>query len=122
MQLHVDNAYKLEQQGFISRGQRMQFEVARNQVQRLYQSTQNQHQNSIYELAVLLGLLHIEPLSTPLFINTQHRPNWGSITQKTPKTHPAKSKAKTDILLVDENIALRQSTKNQKLPLWLVIP
>ena len=39
MQLHVDNAYKLEQQGFISRGQRMQFEVARNQVQRLYQST-----------------------------------------------------------------------------------
>lgn len=114
MQLHVDNAYKLEQQGFISRGQRMQFEVARNQVQRLYQNTQNQHQNSIYELAVLLGLPHIEPLSTPLFINTQHRPNWQALLKDSQNT-PLNQKLKTDILLADENIALRQSTKKPKI-------
>ena len=29
MQKHYDNALKLEQQGFISKGQRMQFEVAK---------------------------------------------------------------------------------------------
>ena len=93
MQLHVDNAYKLEQQGFISRGQRMQFEVARNQVQRLYQSTQNQHQNSIYELAVLLGLPHIEPLKHTAVYQHPASPQLASITQRLPK-YTIKSKAK----------------------------
>ena len=50
MQLHVDNAYKLEQAGFISRGQRMQFEVARNQADRLHQSAALTHQQRVSNL------------------------------------------------------------------------
>ncbi len=40
MQKHYDNALKLEQQGFISKGQRMQFEVAKTNAQRSEQASQ----------------------------------------------------------------------------------
>ncbi len=40
MQKHYSNALKLEQQGFISKGQRMQFEVARNNAERTLQNAQ----------------------------------------------------------------------------------
>lgn len=113
MQLHVNNAYKLEQQGFISRGQRMQFEVARNQVQRLHQAAQNQHQNSIYELESLLGLSRLDRLSTPLFINTKERPDWQALVSAS-QNAPLNQKLEADIRLADANIALRQSTKKPK--------
>ncbi len=45
MQEHYNNALKLEKQGFINKGQRMQFEVARNNAERTYQNAQSNLQS-----------------------------------------------------------------------------
>ncbi len=49
MQKHYDNALKLEQQGFISKGQRMQFEVAKNNAQRSEQASQANLKASLFQ-------------------------------------------------------------------------
>ena len=118
MQLHVNNAHKLEQQGFISKGQRMQFEVARNQTERLYQNAQNQHQNSVYELNALLGLPSLDApnadvLTTPLFINTHQRPDWQELLDASAQSALGQ-KLDTDVQLAEQNIALRQAAKKPK--------
>lgn len=55
MQAHYNNALKLEQQGFINRGQRMQFEVARNNAERTFQSTESSLRASQFQLQNLLN-------------------------------------------------------------------
>src|SRR5690606_34422911 len=49
MQSHYNNALKLEQQGFISKGQRMQFEVAKNNAQRTYQNAEASLRSSLFQ-------------------------------------------------------------------------
>jgi hypothetical protein len=70
MQKHYDNALKLEQQGFISKGQRMQFEVAKNNAQRSEQASQANLKASLFQLNNLLQSSQITELTTPLFINS----------------------------------------------------
>lgn len=67
-QNHVNNAYKLEQQGFISKGQRMQFEVARNDALLALNTATTQKQNSLFELQKLLQTNADLNLTTPLII------------------------------------------------------
>ncbi len=69
MQRHLDNALKLEKQGFLSKGQRMQFEVARNNAQRLLQNAQANLQSSQFQLNNLLRTNQVNQLTTPLFVN-----------------------------------------------------
>ncbi len=54
MQQHYDNALKMERQGFISRGQRMQFEVAKNNAQRSEQNAEATLRSSLFKLNNLL--------------------------------------------------------------------
>jgi outer membrane protein TolC len=70
MQKHYNNALKLEQQGFISKGQRMQFEVAKNNAVRILQTTETTYRTSLFRLNNLLQSSQITDLSTPLFINS----------------------------------------------------
>ncbi len=70
MQKHYSNALKLEQQGFISKGQRMQFEVARNNAERTLQNAQANLNASQFNLNNLLHQQNNADLSTPLFVNT----------------------------------------------------
>ena len=69
MQQHYRNALKLEQQGFISKGQRMQFEVARNNAERAQQNAQANLNAALFQLNNLLLDSNITELSTPLFVN-----------------------------------------------------
>lgn len=66
MQKHYSNALKLEQQGFISKGQRMQFEVARNNAERTLQNAQANLNASQFNLNNLLHQQNNADLSTPL--------------------------------------------------------
>ena len=70
MQKHYNNALKLEQQGFISKGQRMQFEVAKTNAVRILQTTDTTYKTSLFRLNNLLQSSQITDLSTPLFINS----------------------------------------------------
>ena len=70
IQGHYNNALKLEQQGFISKGQRMQFEVAKNNSQRTYQNAEASLRSSLFQLNNLLQSSQITELSTPLFVNS----------------------------------------------------
>ena len=74
MQKHYDNALKLEQQGFISKGQRMQFEVAKNNAQRNEQASQANLKASLFQLNNLLQSSQITELTTPLFRGTCKTP------------------------------------------------
>lgn len=66
MQEHYNNALKLEKQGFINKGQRMQFEVARNNAERTYQNAQSNLQASQFSLQNLLKTKQGLNLTTPL--------------------------------------------------------
>ncbi|MFX6891841.1 TolC family protein, partial [Acinetobacter baumannii] len=63
--------FKLEQQGFIRKGQRMQFEVARNNALRLLQNAQSNLNSSQFQLNHLLHQQTNGNLTTPLFVNTK---------------------------------------------------
>ncbi|WP_413351139.1 TolC family protein [Acinetobacter zhairhuonensis] len=107
MQSHYQNALKLEQQGFISKGQRMQFEVAKNNADRVMQNSQTNLRASLFQLNNLLQSSQVTELSTPLFVNTSHNqsinqllasyPEQSSLVQKLQKdTELAKVKVKAE--------------------------
>jgi outer membrane protein TolC len=107
MQSHYQNALKLEQQGFISKGQRMQFEVAKNNADRVMQNAQANLRASLFQLNNLLQSSQVTELSTPLFVNTAHNqsinqllasyPEQSSLVQKLQKdTELAKVKVKAE--------------------------
>ena len=107
MQNHYQNALKLEQQGFISKGQRMQFEVAKNNADRVMQNAQANLRASLFQLNNLLQSSQVTELSTPLFVNTAHSqsinqllasyPEQSSLVQKLQKdTELAKVKVKAE--------------------------
>ena len=107
MQSHYQNALKLEQQGFISKGQRMQFEVAKNNADRVMQNAQANLRASLFQLNNLLQSSQVTELSTPLFVNATHSqsinqllasyPEQSSLVQKLQKdTELAKVKVKAE--------------------------
>ena len=114
MQLHVDNAYKLEQAGFISRGQRMQFEVARNHADRLYQSAALTHQQNIFEIRTLLQDPTISQLTTSLFINTNEQPNYDALLEKLTSNSPITQKLRTDVRIAQNQVTLQEASKKPK--------
>lgn len=113
MQHHATNAQKLEQQGFISKGQRMQFEVARNQSLRLYQNADNNHQKALFELQSLLDKPSITTLSTPLFINTQTSLSWQALMDDFYQA-PLNQKLHTDVLLLGEKVNIHHAAQKPK--------
>lgn len=114
MQLHVDNALKLEQAGLISRGQRMQFEVARNQALRLYQHADSRHQKSLFALRSLLGQSHVSALSTPLFIRPKHHLSWQALRLDFFDKAPLAQKMQLDVRLAEQRVGLEKSKLKPK--------
>lgn len=114
MQLHVNNAHQLERVGFISRGQRMQFEVARNHAQQLYQNSILTYEQSLFQLQSLLNSQHISTLTTPLFINHTLQPNWDNLVNKLNTNAPTSQKLAKDIELANERVGLAKSAKKPK--------
>ncbi len=114
LQRHLDNALKLEQQGFISRGQRMQFEVARNNADRLYQSAQRQLQASQYQLQNLLHSLDIIEPSTPLFVNEQQSLDLTALMDSYAENSPLIQKLQNNTMLAQQNVKVKQAAQKPK--------
>ncbi|MFB6348114.1 TolC family protein [Moraxella sp. ZJ142] len=114
MQQHANNALKLEQAGFISRGQRMQFEVARNQTQRAYELAKLAYEQSLFELQDLLGKRQLDELSTLLFINPSQSLSWQDLQQAFDTQSPLVQKLAADVSLANQQVKLQKASKKPK--------
>lgn len=115
MQKHYKNALLLEQQGFISKGQRMQFEVARNTAQRLFQNTETVYKSSLFSLNNLLQSSDITTLSTPLFINNTQTLSLNTLLKTFPEQSTLIQKLQKDAQLAGANIKVQQAAKKPKI-------
>ncbi|WP_442855633.1 TolC family protein [Acinetobacter sp. NCu2D-2] len=111
MQQHYRNALKLEQQGFISKGQRMQFEVARNNAERGYQNTQANLNAALFQLNNLLQQSQITELTTPLFVNRAEPNNVNTLLNTFKESSPLVKKMQMDTELAKANVKAQQATK-----------
>ncbi|ALH96566.1 TolC family protein [Acinetobacter equi] len=111
MQRHYDNALKLEQQGFISKGQRMQFEVARNDALRILQSTDIAYKTSLFRLNNLLQSSQITDLSTPLFINSSQNQDLNTLLTSFEENSNLIRQLKMDTQLADVNVKTQYAAK-----------
>ena len=111
MQKHYSNALKLEQQGFISKGQRMQFEVARNNAERAHQNTQASYKASLFQLNNLLQSSQITELSTPLFVNSTQNLALNSLLKSFPEQSSLIQKMQMDTRLAKANVKVQNAAK-----------
>ncbi len=114
MQKHLDNAYKLEQQGFISKGQRMLFEVARNNAERLLQASENSYLSNHYQLRNLLQDASLKNLDTPLFVNYQNNPDLDHILASFSEQSPLLQKLRMDTQLANEKVKVHSASTKPK--------
>ncbi len=111
MQQHYNNALKLEKQGFINKGQRMQFEVALNNADRAYQNAQSNLQASLFSLKNLLQTSDRLSLSTPLFVNTTQKNDLETFLSNYDQNSSLVKKLQMDTQLANENIRIQQAAK-----------
>lgn len=113
MQQHYRNALKMEQQGFISKGQRMQFEVARNNAERSQQNTQANLNAALFQLNNLLQESSITELSTPLFVNKTEPQALNHLLKTFSQNSALIQKMQLDTQLAQANVKAQQAAKNQ---------
>ncbi|WP_228147421.1 TolC family protein [Acinetobacter sp. ANC 3813] len=104
MQKYYSNALKLEQQGFISKGQRMQFEVARNNAERSQQNADASYKASLFQLNNLLQSSQITDLSTPLFVNSTQNLALNQLLKSFPEHSALFQKMQMDTQLAKANV------------------
>lgn len=115
MQNHYDNALKIEKQGFISKGQRMQFEVARNNAERTQQSNLSNLHSAQFQLKNLLNKQNIEQLTTPLFVNKQQSQSLNQLLASYPETSNLVRKMQMDTQLAQQNVKMQNAAKKPTL-------
>ena len=115
MQQHLSNALKLEQQGFISKGQRMQFEVAKNNAERALNDTAGNLRASLFQLNNLLRSSQITELSTPLFINQQHNQALSTLLKEYVEQSTLIQKMQMDSQLANANVKAQSAAKKPNL-------
>lgn len=111
MQKHYNNALKLEREGFISKGQRMQFEVARNDALRLLSNTETTYRTSLFQLNNLLQSSQITDLSTPLFINSSQSQDLNTLLHTFADNSSLIRKMQMDTQLANVNIKAQNAAK-----------
>ncbi len=111
MQQHYRNALKMEQQGFISKGQRMQFEVARNNAERSQQNMQTNLNASLFQLNNLLQQSSITELSTPLFVNQTEPQALNQLLKTFSQNSALIQKMQLDTQLAQANVKAQQAAK-----------
>lgn len=111
MQQHTSNALKMEKQGFISKGQRMQFEVARNNAARSLHNANASLDASLFKLNNMLHGSQITELTTPLFINRDHLLALSQLLKSLPEQSALMQKLRTDTQLAQVNVSAQQAAK-----------
>lgn len=115
MQTHYNNALKLENQGFISKGQRMQFEVAKNNAERSYQNAEASLRSSLFQLNNLLQSSQITELSTPLFVNSTQSQSLNILLKTYQDQSSLIRKMQMDTQLANANIKAQNAAKKPNL-------
>lgn len=115
MQKHVNNAIKLEQQGFISKGQRMQFEVAYNNSLRTLDNLEIQLKQSHFALQQLLQNTQSFHLTTPLFINSSMSQPLTVLYNQLEQKSTLLKKMQMDTQLADQNIKIQRASQKPTL-------
>ena len=115
MQSHYNNALKLENQGFISKGQRMQFEVVKNNAQRTYQNAEASLRSSLFQLNNLLQSSQITDLSTPLFVNSAQSQSLNSLLKTYQDQSSLIRKMQMDTQLANANVKAQSAAKKPNL-------
>ncbi|NNH00869.1 TolC family protein [Acinetobacter sp. ANC 5414] len=115
MQSHYNNALKLENQGFISKGQRMQFEVAKNNAERTYQNAEASLRSSLFQLNNLLQSSQITDLSTPLFVNSAQSQSLNSLLKSYQDQSSLIRKMQMDTQLANANVKVQSAAKKPNL-------
>lgn len=111
MQQHYHNALKMEQQGFISKGQRMQFEVARNNAERTAQNNQANLSSALFQLNNLLQQSSITELTTPLFVNRSEPQDLNHLLKTFSQNSALIQKMQMDTQLAQANVKAQHATK-----------
>lgn len=111
MQQHYDNALKMEKQGFISKGQRMQFEVAKNDAERLVQNSDANLRSSLFKLNNLLQSSQITDLTTPLFVNQQQSQDLNALLASFSQQSSLIGKMQLDTELAKTNVKVQSAAK-----------
>ena len=109
IQGHYQNALKLEQQGFISKGQRMQFEVAKNNAERGLQNSEANYSSSLFQLNNLLQSSQIKDLSTPLFVNKTPSTSLNALLKSYPEQSVLIRKMQKDIQLANAQVKIKSA-------------
>ena len=115
MQKHYNNALKLEQQGFISKGQRMQFEVAKNNAERAQQNSEANLRSSLFQLNNLLHSSQITELSTPLFVNSTQNQDLNVLLKNYQDQSSLIKKMQMDTQLANANVKAQSAAKKPNL-------
>jgi outer membrane protein TolC len=115
MQTHYNNALKLENQGFISKGQRMQFEVAKNNAERSYQNAEASLRSSLFQLNNLLQSSQITELSTPLFVNSIKSQSLSTLLKTYQDQSSLIRKMQMDTQLANANVKAQNAAKKPNL-------
>lgn len=115
MQTHYNNALKLENQGFISKGQRMQFEVAKNNAERSYQNAEASLRSSLFQLNNLLQSIQITELSTPLFVNSTQSQSLSTLLKTYQDQSSLIRKMQMDTQLANANVKAQNAAKKPNL-------
>ena len=115
MQTHYNNALKLENQGFISKGQRMQFEVAKNNAERSYQNAEANLRSSLFQLNNLLQSSQITELSTPLFVNSIKSQSLSTLLKTYQNQSSLIRKMQMDTQLANANVKAQNAAKKPNL-------
>lgn len=115
MQAHYANALKLEQQGFISKGQRMQFEVAKNNAERSQQNADANLRSSLFQLNNLLQSSQMTILSTPLFVNSNQNQDLNVLLKQVQDQSTLIQKMQMDTQLANANVKAQSAAQKPNL-------
>ncbi|TCM67299.1 outer membrane protein TolC [Acinetobacter calcoaceticus] len=110
-QTHYHNALKLEAQGFINKGQRMQFEVAKNNAERNLQNVDSNLKSSLFQLNNLLQNQDIDRLITPLFVNSTQNQSLINLLKSYQEQSALIRKLQMDTQLANANVKVQQAGK-----------
>ncbi len=108
-QQHVDNTIKLEHSGFVTKAQRLQATVARDQAEREYQRARNDLNTISASLASLLRSDQLIDTTTPLFVITTPVGTLESFLQSALSQHPQISRLKALGEMASEGVKVEQA-------------
>ena len=109
LDLHLHNAEAMEREGFLSKGQRMQVQVARDAAQRQVDRAELEHGTAVQSLARLLDVPAGVAPTSPLFVNSTSPGPVGDFIQAAEGGNPGIVQAEAGRDLAEAGVKLARS-------------